>query len=221
MTRSRRIVPAAVLIVCALTAIPATRAAGADGQAKHNGRYATRISMEMGRLRINDRAAFANGVSPDSWSWLRMSGGVQVLQRYFVDAGFGLLSLKDRRRFSQDVTGGFGGDIPRTEKSGVSGGEVFVAAGVRQQLLPFLGAEGMLGATAMSASRGIDRCEDCDKEKLALKGGRFVQMNLLFGKRVADVSRESGAGPFLGYRCFFSGDMESMVMLGMAARFNY
>lgn len=145
--------------------------------------FGWRLSYEAGQTSFDSRVANAYGISENGLTFIRLSGGVTFLKYLYIDAGFGILHLKDNDRFTQTVVGGIGGNVPREAKSNITAGDGYIGLGAGTQLGKHVRVEGMLGSAGFSASRSIDFCTDCFQEELPLQGGYFLRYRLVLGEK--------------------------------------
>lgn len=142
-----------------------------------------RFSYEAGQTSFDPQIARAYGISENGLTFIRMSGGVFFLKYLYIDAGFGILHLKDNDRFTQTVIGGFGGNIPRDARSSITAGDGYIGLGAGTRVAKHIRVEGMLGSAGFSATRSISFCVDCFAQDLPLKGGYFLRYRLVVGEK--------------------------------------
>ena len=178
--------------------------------------------MSLGRISIDEAPSQSEAIGQRGWSWIRMGGGLSAMKYLVGEAGFGIFSFKDNDQFSEWVTGGIIGNIPREAKSKISSGELYYAAGLRVRPLRRIMLEGLIGQSRVRFRRTIPLCTDCTRYDLTVEGGSYLQFRLAIGDAIQKGGDSNGFGGFYAsYRRFLeNAQMNEMFLIGIMLHSN-
>ncbi|HEX5970496.1 MAG TPA: hypothetical protein VFY85_01135, partial [Gemmatimonadaceae bacterium] len=150
---------------------------------------------------IGSATATASQVGERAYG-LQLDAGVLMARHFYLGADIGGQFLRDKAQFTQNTTGG-------EMKSSASVTYFSALTGVRTLLGATPLAVGVNGGYSLATTRrSIDKCIDCQVDKLDIPGGAFVEPVLLFGRGSTRLRASD--------RTYVGGDgMRSVISVGL------
>jgi hypothetical protein len=169
------------------------------------------VELGVSTGRISTAGVDSSGVgSPDFGAWLGLSAHPY---RYLsVSLGGGLSGGSDKRRFSQNTTGGTFGASLLVWSGSLSVGVLTPPIRLGSSPDGFAFATGVnVGVESVGGSRSVDNCSDCRVDHVSLSAGPFLEpvAQLYFWNQ-----QDLHLGMGLSYRFFRSGaDLQQQALV--------